>query len=430
MDKYIWELNENNEFNTTSEYMLAGNIIEFDALQCNRDSHYVYGRLKNSKNDDGTSASKNRWMQFYYMFAQSQIITSIDIFDEIQNTFQNYVRCDDDHFIIQYTNQTSPGQTGGGVFSHKQYGPQTLIAIHVHGCSNISSGTVISNKIFNWLNDLIQIHMYDHLFLRTAMADTIMDKKQKKDLFYFYKHYFNYFEAILECLDDMALAFLILRFVASQPCLQFCGHKGVIHDCVFMGQNNEYLLSVSDDKTVIQWDLFSGEKIHTFSDHELYVTCIKVSQAEPNIFYTGSWDQTVRRWNINTKQNELTYTSLSNRQIWCLDISKDNNIIYSGGQDGVHIFDIQTGEIILHKNVARLVIFTMSLTHDDTKLIVSGAVSSGNNIYILDAKDLNVHRVIKKAHSNYVYSCKISMDGKYLHINTPVTRTVSSTLMK
>ena len=53
---------------------------------------------------------------------RANVFDNIDVFDSIENTFEHYVKVDEKHFVLHYTNQSSPGQSGGGVLSHTNTG--------------------------------------------------------------------------------------------------------------------------------------------------------------------------------------------------------------------------------------------------------------------------------------------------------------------
>jgi WD40 repeat protein len=71
------------------------------------------------------------------------------------------------------------------------------------------------------------------------------------------------------------------------------GHKEAI---LCLQNTKNYVLSGSDDKRMIQWDLRDGRIVHVYKGHGDSVRCI--SMREDGIVFTGSYDHSVRCWNV------------------------------------------------------------------------------------------------------------------------------------
>jgi transcription initiation factor TFIID subunit 5 len=63
--------------------------------------------------------------------------------------------------------------------------------------------------------------------------------------------------------------------------------------------------SAGEDKSIVLWDIASGQKIRTLVGHTKTVWSVNFSQ-EGAVLASGSADQTVRLWDINRARN-LTY---------------------------------------------------------------------------------------------------------------------------
>ena len=71
----------------------------------------------------------------------------------------------------------------------------------------------------------------------------------------------------------------------------------------------------------------SGTQIATLQGHTGFVFCLVVHN---NILYSGSWDGTIRAWNLDTNEC-ITALQGHTNGVFCL--IGHNNILYSGSSD-------------------------------------------------------------------------------------------------
>ena len=71
----------------------------------------------------------------------------------------------------------------------------------------------------------------------------------------------------------------------------------------------------------------SGTQIATLQGHTDYVNCLIVHN---NILYSGSYDKTIRAWNLDTNECITALQGHTDR-VYCLIVH--NNILYSGSGD-------------------------------------------------------------------------------------------------
>ncbi|MFM7352152.1 MAG: WD40 repeat domain-containing protein, partial [Microcystis aeruginosa] len=76
------------------------------------------------------------------------------------------------------------------------------------------------------------------------------------------------------------------------------GHGSYVHSVNF-SPDGKTLVSGSDDKTIILWNVKTGQKIHTLKEHNGLVRSVNFS---PNgeTLVSGSWDGTIKLWNVKT----------------------------------------------------------------------------------------------------------------------------------
>jgi WD40 repeat protein len=105
------------------------------------------------------------------------------------------------------------------------------------------------------------------------------------------------------------------------------------------------VISGSDDNTVKVWNLETGEEQLTLSGHSSYVQAVAVT-ADGKRVISGSDDNTVKVWNLETGEEQLT---LSGHSDWVLAVAvtADGKRVISGSDDNtVKVWNLETGEEI------------------------------------------------------------------------------------
>lgn len=97
--------------------------------------------------------------------------------------------------------------------------------------------------------------------------------------------------------------------VSSRAILRsFNEHKQPTHVAKF-SPNSTQILTCSDDTTVKLWDMPSQTALNTFTDHIDYVRTGVVSVANPSLILTGSYDSTVRMFDVREGSCVMTMRS-------------------------------------------------------------------------------------------------------------------------
>lgn len=87
-----------------------------------------------------------------------------------------------------------------------------------------------------------------------------------------------------------------------------------VHVTRFSPKETTQLLSCSDDTTVKLWDIPSQSSVTTFTDHTDYVRSGVMSNINPSLILTGSYDSTLRLFDARTGAAEMVMGSAEKGQ--------------------------------------------------------------------------------------------------------------------
>ena len=173
------------------------------------------------------------------------------------------------------------------------------------------------------------------------------------------------------------------------------------------------LASASSDDTVCIWTLLEDGKTstlrHRLSDHTHWVRSIAWS-GDGLFLVSGSYDHTIRKWNISTGECELTIET----PIWvyAVVLSPDNKHVVSGHEmdSSIYVWDVSTGGRILgpligHTNSVVTVVYS-----PDGRRILSG--STDGSVIVWDSTTGEVLFGPFTAHSVIVQSISFHPSGK------------------
>ncbi|RKK63627.1 Vegetative incompatibility protein HET-E-1 [Fusarium oxysporum] len=184
------------------------------------------------------------------------------------------------------------------------------------------------------------------------------------------------------------------------------GHTNWVTSVVF-SQDGKLIASGSYDHTVKIWNMATGKEERTFEGHMALVTSVVFSN-DGKLIASGSHDKTIKIWNVATGAEERT---LKGHTDWVASVflSKDNKLIASGSRDKtVKIWNMATGkeERTLKGHTDWVASVFLS---KDNKLIASG--SWDNTVKIWNVA-MGKEEQTLKGHTNSVNSVVFSNDGK------------------
>ena len=101
-------------------------------------------------------------------------------------------------------------------------------------------------------------------------------------------------------------------------------HFKQIRDLTFTADNAK-IVSVADDFTIVVFDLIKFQKITSLSGHKGNINCVDAHPKDKSKILTGSYDRTVKVWDIESKTCTQTINFTEN--VWSAKFSHDGGII-------------------------------------------------------------------------------------------------------
>jgi len=79
----------------------------------------------------------------------------------------------------------------------------------------------------------------------------------------------------------------------------FRGHQRAVHVARFTPDGSN-VFTASDDQRAICWDVAAETQVRRFDGHTDFVRCGALNPNSPKLLVTGSYDHTVRLWDVNS----------------------------------------------------------------------------------------------------------------------------------
>ncbi|EER00515.1 wd-repeat protein, putative [Perkinsus marinus ATCC 50983] len=204
---------------------------------------------------------------------------------------------------------------------------------------------------------------------------------------------------------DVATAKIIRRFAR---------HRGPVNCCDFAGQEQNILLTGSNDKTVMLWDwrAFTNNKpLQTLTEAYDSVQAIKVINEYEVL--TGSLDGCLRRYDV--RYGRLTVDEFDGQSISCISASSDARYLLLGMLDsGIRLVETQSGRVVKNykgKHVNRS--YKIYCTFDGSENLVLTGSEAGSLAWYDVADDDSTGFVTAPANSGAVL-CVRSFESQVL----------------
>jgi Ca2+-binding EF-hand superfamily protein len=137
---------------------------------------------------------------------------------------------------------------------------------------------------------------------------------------------------------------------------RYTGHSKWIQ-CLAQGADGTLLYTGSADEKVKEWDIATGNCLHTLEGHTQEITSMFVSG---NFLYTGSREATAKRWDLTSKEEVHQFTG---HLSVVRDVAIWNGYLFTGSADGTaKCWDVVTGECKFTVTGHEFAVTSISLT--------------------------------------------------------------------
>ncbi|KAG1676498.1 U3 small nucleolar RNA-associated protein 15 [Nymphon striatum] len=185
----------------------------------------------------------------------------------------------------------------------------------------------------------------------------------------------------------------------------FKGHRGAVHKCNFVADDKR-TVSFSDDKSVIVWDVASEQQLVSFEEHDDYVRAGTVSQVNNDIIISGSYDHTVKIFDIRTKKSVMSFNH--GYPVESVLLLPNGLVVASAGGTSVKLWDIMgSGKMLSNLNNHHKTVTSLCLASNNQRLL-SGSLDRHVKIH-----DLTSFKVVHTLdYSSPILSVAVSPDDK------------------
>ena len=180
-------------------------------------------------------------------------------------------------------------------------------------------------------------------------------------------------------------------------------HTGPVNAVAFVGDGKRGL-TAGNDGIVILWDLVTLKFLKKFNGHKNRVMALAASG---DVAASGSWDKTVRIWDLNS--GALVRTIGQPSPVNTIALGPGGDLLAVGGHDGiVRLWEVASGRPLGSLKGHGLAITQVAVSPDGKFLLSSGI---DKTLRLWDLGNFREVRSFAK-HENQVYAIAFSPDGK------------------
>ncbi|CAG8501418.1 3271_t:CDS:10 [Scutellospora calospora] len=163
------------------------------------------------------------------------------------------------------------------------------------------------------------------------------------------------------------------------------GHNLPVHITRFSPGNTQ-ILSCSDDKTARIWDVPGQEAISNLKEHQDYVRAGLISNDNPHLVLTGSYDQSIKLWDLRT--NSCTMSMSHGAPVEDVLIFPGGGMIISAGGPTITVWDlISGGRVVRSVSNHQKTITSMCFDGSSSRLLTG---SLDHHVKIYDVQNYDV----------------------------------------
>jgi len=184
---------------------------------------------------------------------------------------------------------------------------------------------------------------------------------------------------------------------------------GSVVSSVAFSQDGSQVVSGSYDKTVRIWNVTTGEVEAELKGHTNKVTSVAFSQDGSRVV-SGSYDRTVRIWNVMTGEVEAELKGHTD-EVNSVAFSQDGSQVVSGSDDKtVRIWNVTTGEVEAELKGHTKWVWCVAFSQDGGQ-VVSGSEDKTVRIWNVTTGEVEAEL---KGHTGSVMSVAFSQDGSWV----------------
>ncbi|BAQ59796.1 high-affnity carbon uptake protein Hat/HatR [Geminocystis sp. NIES-3708] len=201
------------------------------------------------------------------------------------------------------------------------------------------------------------------------------------------------------------------KFVAEKKFViekTLSGYSNIVYSVAF-SPDSQYLASGSWDNTIKIWNVNNGKLKQTLTGHSNIVYSVAFS-CDGQYLASGSWDKTVKIWNVNNGQLKQTLTGYSNI-VYSVAFSPDGSYLASGSWDkAIKIWNVNNGKLKQTLTGHSDDVYNVEFSPDG-QYLASG--SQDKTIKIWNVNNGQLKQTLT-GHFKSVNSVAFSCDGQYL----------------
>ncbi len=199
---------------------------------------------------------------------------------------------------------------------------------------------------------------------------------------------------------------------SNEPIRIIEGHSGTVLSVAY-SSDGKYILSGSQDKTLILWDAKTGARIRMmggwFRGHNYFVSSVAFS---PNVKYmlSGGYDKTIRLWEVDTGKELRTIRGRTGI-VWSVAFSPNGRYGFSGTAGNAPIlWKMATGEEVRTYEGHSEGVWAVAVSPDG-QYTLSGSADDTLKLWELETgKEVRTFA----GHSADIRSVDFSPDGRYI----------------